>query len=239
MGNILDPGAPVISSWAPTHGFEAIFYWKNLVLGVAVLFLARTMASLYFLDNIKGGEAIDRKNRRSVLVNGAVFVVFFLFFLALLLTTRGQQAIAKDGTPQLLNAFEWVDYKYLHNFIHMWWIALVFLIGVVMVLYAVIRASFSKTFTKGIWFAGGGVILVVMSLFWIAAFNGTPYYPSLLDTSSSLSIYNSSSSKFTLEVMSVVSLIVPFVAGYIAYVWHSMDRKPITPAEMDSTSDKY
>lgn len=233
MGNILDPGAPVISQWAPTHGFEAIFYWKNLVLGFAVLFLARTQASLYFLSNIRGGKEIEKRNRRAVLVNGVIFVVFFLFFLALLLTARGQQSLAAGGIPSLPNAFEWVDYKYLHNFLTMWWVLIVFLIGVVMVLYAIIRASFSSTFTKGIWFSGIGTILVVLSLFWVAGFNNTPYYPSLLDTSSSLSIYNSSSSKFTLEVMSVVSLIIPFVAGYIAYVWYSMDRKPVTKPDAD------
>lgn len=233
MGNILDPGAPVISQWAPSHGFEAIFCWKNLVLGVAVLFLARTQAALYFLDNINGGEDIARRNRRQVLVNGAIFVVFFLIFLALLLTAKGVHAV--PGT----NTFEWVDNKYLHNFLEMWWVAVIFLIGVAAVLYAVIRSSFSTTFTKGIWFSGAGTILVVLSLFWIAGFNGTAYYPSLLDTDSSLSIANSSSSEFTLKVMSIVSLIIPFVAAYIIYVWRAMDRKPITPADMQQTDDKY
>lgn len=233
MGNILEPGAPVISQWAPSHGFEAIFNWKNLVLGFAVLFLARTQASLYFIDNINGGEAIAARNRRQVLVNGAIFVVFFLIFVALLLTAKGQQGVA--GTK----SFEWVDYKYLHNFLTMWWVLIIFLIGVVAVLYAIIRSAFSTTFTKGIWFSGIGTILVVVSLFWVSGFNNTAYYPSLLDTASSLSISNSSSSYFTLKVMSIVSLIIPFVAAYIAYVWYSMDRKPITPAEMKATEDKY
>ncbi|MBD5241583.1 MAG: cytochrome d ubiquinol oxidase subunit II [Barnesiella sp.] len=233
MGNILDPGAPVISQWAPSHGFEAIFNWKNLVLGVAVLFLARTQASLYFLDNINGGEEIAKRNRRGVLVNGAIFVVFFLLFLALLLTAEGVQTVSGKSS------FEWVDYKYLHNFLEMWWVLIIFLIGVVAVLYAIIRSVFSTTFTKGIWFSGIGTALVVVSLFWVAGFNGTAYYPSLLDTDSSLSIANSSSSKFTLQVMSIVSLIIPFVAAYIIYVWRAMDRKPITPAEMHETDHKY
>ncbi len=239
MGNILDAGAPVISQWAPSHGFEAIFYWKNWILGFAVLFLARTQASLYFLDNISSDERMERHNRRQVLVNGVIFVLFFLAFLALLLTVDGQQSMSKDGIPTLLNSYEWVSYKYLHNFLDMWWVAIIFLLGVVAVLYAIGRTVFDKTFNKGIWFSGIGTILVVLSLFWIAGFNGTPYYPSLIDTGSSLSIYNSSSSKFTLEVMSVVSLIIPFVAGYIAYVWYRMDRTPITPAEMHSTEHKY
>ena len=233
MGNILDPGAPVISQWAPSHGFEAIFNWKNLVLGVAVLFLARTQASLYFLDNINGGEEIAKRNRRQVLVNGAIFVVFFLLFLALLLTAKGVQTVSGKSS------FEWVDYKYLHNFLEMWWVLIIFLIGVVAVLYAIIRSVFSTTFTKGIWFSGIGTALVVVSLFWVAGFNGTAYYPSLLDTDSSLSIANSSSSKFTLQVMSIVSLIIPFVAAYIIYVWRAMDRKPITPDEMQQDDHKY
>lgn len=233
MGNILDPGAPVISQWAPSHGFEAIFNWKNLILGVAVLFLARTQASLYFLDNINGGEEIAKRNRRGVLVNGAIFVVFFLLFLALLLTAKGVQTVSGKSS------FEWVDYKYLHNFLEMWWVLIIFLVGVVAVLYAIIRSAFSTTFTKGIWLSGIGTALVVVSLFWVAGFNGTAYYPSLLDTDSSLSIANSSSSKFTLQVMSIVSLIIPFVAAYIIYVWRAMDRKPITPAEMRETDHKY
>ncbi|MCC8072196.1 MAG: cytochrome d ubiquinol oxidase subunit II [Bacteroidales bacterium] len=238
-GNLLDAQAPVISSWASTHGFEAIFYWKNWFLGLAVLFLARTQAAMYFIDNLADDPQLTSKNRRQVLVNGVIFVVFFLTFLVLLLTTRGQQNTSMEGIPTLLNSYEWVDYKYFHNFIDMWWVLVIFLIGVVMVLYAVVRAAFDKKFIRGIWFSGIGTILVVLSLFWIAGFNGTPYYPSLLDTSSSLSIYNSSSSHFTLTVMSWVSLIVPFVVGYIAYVWYSMDRTPITPAEMESSENKY
>ncbi|MCI9607602.1 MAG: cytochrome d ubiquinol oxidase subunit II [Muribaculaceae bacterium] len=239
MGNILDPGAPVISQWASTHGFEAIFNWKNLVLGVAVLFLARTQASLYFLSNISGAPKLAKRFRRSVLVNGAVFVVFFLFFLGLLLTAKGLHTVDEYGVSLHPDSFEWVDYKYLHNFLQMWWVAVIFLIGVAAVLYAIVRSAFSQSYTKGIWFSGIGTVLVVLCLFWVSGFNGTAYYPSLLDPSSSLTIHNSSSSHFTLQTMSWVSLITPFVVAYIAYVWHSMDRKPITPEEMKSSDHKY
>lgn len=236
--NLLNVNSPVISVWAPTHGFEAMISWRNLLLGLAVLFLARTQASLYFMNNIKDADFF-KQCKKSVLVNGIIFVVLFLAFVAVLLTADGYQLISANGIPVLPNAFETVPFKYFHNFIHLWWALAIFLIGVVLVLYAIIRAAFGNNFTKGIWFSGTGTILVVLALFWVAGYNYTPYYPSLLDPSSSLTIYNSSSSEFTLTVMSIVSLIIPFVAGYIAYAWHSMDKKPITPKEMEGPAHKY
>ncbi len=223
-GNILDAGAPVISVWAPTHGLEAIFYWKNLVLGLAVLFLARTLAALYFLNNHPDDDAFFARNKRRVLVNGVIFVVFFLLFLALLLTTAGLQTV-KNGELTGRSTFELVEFKYFHNYIDMWWCAAILLVGVVMVLWGTGKSAFGRHYTCGIWWAGTGTVLVVLTLFWVAGYNSTPYYPSLTDPSSSLTIFNSSSSHFTLTAMSYVSLIIPFVLAYIAYAWHSMDRK--------------
>ena len=232
MGNILDTGSPVISRWAPTHGIEAIFCWKNLVLGVAVLFLARTLAALYFINNIRGDEAFTARNRKRVLVNGVIFVVFFLGFLALLLTANGYRAVSA-------HEFVKVDYIYFHNYVDMWWCGVILLVGVVLVLLGVAAGAFCKKSLSAIWPAGIGVALVVMTLFWVAGYNDTAYYPSLLDESSSLTIRNSSSSLFTLTVMSWVSLVIPFVIAYIAYVWYSMNRKPITPEEMKTSEEKY
>lgn len=217
--NILDTQTPVISQWAPTHGLEAIASWRNLLLGVTVLMLARTLAGLFFI-NRGGDESFVKAQRRGVLINGAVFVVLFLAFLAVLLTARGQQAIAGGD----INDFEWVDYKYLHNFIDMPGITVSFVIAVLMVLTGIIFTVIRAGWTRGIWWAGAGTALVVLDLFMIAGLNGTPYYPSLLDTTSSLSIENSSSSEFTLTVMSWVSVLVPFVLGYIIYVWRCMSR---------------
>ncbi len=233
MGNILDGGSPVISRWAPTHGLEAIFCWKNWVLGLAVLFLSRTLAGMFFIKNISGSERTLQFSRRQVMVNGAIFVVLFLGFLALLLTASGYR---QNGG---LHDFEVVDNIYLHNFIDMWWVAIMFVAGVVAVLYAIGRCCLVATYGNGIWVAGAGVVLVVLSLFFVAGFNGTAYYPSIESMSSSLTIANSSSSQFTLKVMSIVSLLVPFVVAYIAYVWYKMSSKPITPAEMASEEEKY
>lgn len=230
--NLLDGSAPVISQWAPTHGLEAIADWRCLELGVAVFFLSRTQASLYFLSAIGHDEDFLRGQRRSVLVNGAIFVVFFLLFLFLLLTADGVQT-ENDGSMR------WVSNKYLWNFIEMWPVAIVFLLGVVAVLTGVISSAVLPRFKGGIWYSGIGTVLVVVALFCVAGYNSTAYYPSLTDVASSLTIRNSSSSLFTLKVMSWVSIITPFVIAYIAYVWAKMNSKPITPEEMKAESHKY
>ena len=231
--NLLVAASPTISTWAPTHGLEAIANWRNLMLGVVVLFLARTAASLYFINNIND-DNIYAHQRMALVFNAGIFVVFFLAFVAVLLTASGYQLI--DGTE---NEFEVVKYKYLYNLIDMWWAALLLVVGVLLVLFAVVKSIVVEGYRRGIWYFGVGVVLVVLVLFFIAGFNGTPYYPSRLDPASSLTIFNSSSSEFTLRTMSVVSLIIPFVLAYIFYVWRSMDKKMITKEEIDSTDHKY
>lgn len=228
--NLLDGASPVISRWASTHGLEAIADWRCLVLGVAVLFLARTQASLYFLSAIGGDRQFADSQRRSVLVNGAVFVVFFLLFLFLLLTADG---VSADGV------MKWTPNKYLWNFIDLWPVAILFLLGVVAVLWGVLGTALFARFKGGIWYSGTGTVMVVVALFCVAGYNSTAYYPSLIDVSSSLTIRNSSSSLFTLTVMSWVSVITPVVIAYIAYVWRKMDAGRITPREMEESSHKY
>lgn len=223
MGNILDHGSPVISRWAPTHGLEAILCWKNLLLGVTVLMLARTLASLYMLNDI-ADEDFGAQLRRQATINGAVFVVLFLAFLAVLLTQRGLTQTGHD-------TFQWTEYKYLHNAIDLWPATIAFVAGVAAVLWGIGATAFRKAWRGGIWWAGAGTILVVISLFCYAGFNSTAYYPSLLDASSSLSIRNSSSTEFTLTVMSWVSVIVPFVAAYIIAAWRKMDSVKVTATD--------
>lgn len=224
-GNLLDVGSPVISRWAPSHGWEAIFNWRNLTLGFAVLFLARTQAAIYLMNNHPEPGSFFIVNRRRVLANGVVFVVFFLLFMALLLTTPGLRTISDGGLDGGRSLFELVDYRYLFNYLDMPAALVALLAGTLSVLYGVLRSAFSAHFTSGIWWSGVGTVLVVLSLFWVAGYNATPYYPSLISPASSLTIHNSSSSLFTLTVMSWVSLIIPFVLAYIIYVWRAMDRK--------------
>ncbi len=231
-GNLTTASAPVISSWTNHwHGLEAIFDVRNLLLGFTVFFLARVQGALYFMNNIKNDRLFE-KSRKQVLTNGILFVLLFLSFVTATLLANGYE-IDPSGT-----IFE-RPYKYFYNFVEMPWVAALFLIGVALVLYALIRSVFARHFTRGIWFSGIGTVLVVLSLFFIAGYNQTAYYPSAVDMQSSLTIYNSSSSLFTLQTMSIVSLFIPFVLAYIFYVWRAMDAKPITAQEMKSDEHKY
>ncbi|MBR3101693.1 MAG: cytochrome d ubiquinol oxidase subunit II [Muribaculaceae bacterium] len=221
--NILNVQAATISQWGPLHGLEAMGNWKNLLFGFMVFFLARTLASLYFINNIDDDD-LRTHQRRLLTINGAIFVVLFLATATVILTSGGV-AVDDNGNAQ------WVDYRYLNNYLTMWWTLVFLLLGVVMVLFGIGKSLLDKSFTKGIWAAGAGTVMVVLSLFWVLGFNGTAYYPSLLDVQSSLTLHNSSSSEFTLKVMSIVSLLVPFVIAYIAYCWRAMDHDKITVNE--------
>ena len=231
-GNLTTAGSPVISSWTNDwHGLEALLDVRNLLLGFTVFFLARTQGALYFMNNINDNDIFE-KSRKQVLLNGIIFVLLFLSFVTATLLADGYEIGASGAIYER-------PYKYFYNFVEMPWVAVLFLAGVVLVLYAIIRSIFGQHFTRGIWFSGIGTVLVVLSLFFIAGYNHTPYYPSAVDMPSSLTIYNSSSSLFTLQTMSVVSLLIPFVLAYIFYVWRAMDKKPITEQEMKSDEHKY
>ncbi|MDE5875784.1 MAG: cytochrome d ubiquinol oxidase subunit II, partial [Muribaculaceae bacterium] len=234
--NLLDSNSPVISQWVPSHGFEAIFNWRNLILGVAVLFLARMQAAIYMMNNISEDPKFFNALKRSAFINGGIFVVFFLWFLGMLLTAWGYTVIPDAYGGQ---SVEITPYKYFNNFCEVWQAGIMLLLGVVLVLWGWGKSCFASHYTQGIWFTGSGTFLVVVALFSAAGFNNTPFYPSLLDPASSLTIRNASSSEFTLTAMSYVSIVIPVVVAYIAYVWHSMDRKKLTPKEMETTSHKY
>ncbi len=230
-GNLVSGLTPAISQWSATHGLEAMIVPANLTLGFAVFFLARTQASMYFINNIEAGIGFDQQMRIRTLSNGIIFVIFFLAFLVMLLLQPGLRFEA--------GAFSRVDNIYLHNLLEMWWTIPMLLIGVVLVFFAIIRTAFSSSFRSGIWFSGVGTVLVVMVLFFLAGYNNTAYYPSTIDPQSSLTIANSSSSEFTLKVMSWVSVLVPFVLAYIWYVWSKMNATPLTEKEIETDSHSY
>jgi len=222
--NITDFNNPIISQWNTNwHGLEAIwgstlpggFHLWNVVLGLAIFFLVRALGALYFINTIRN-EEIESRARKHVLINAVAFLIFFLPYLVRLLL--------KDGwTGQTNYSVVVEEYKYLNTLFANWWMIVILLVGVVGVLYGFVLGALCKNNRRGFWFAGTGTVLVVLIVLLTAGFNGSAYYPSLSDPNSSLTIANSSSSLFTLKTMSVVSLFIPFVVAYIAYVWKKMN----------------
>lgn len=226
--NIYQPMMPVISQWQnPLHGLEAAFNVRNLLLGFSIFFLARVLGSLYFINNIHNAD-INTRARKQVLINSICFLVCFLTFFIWTLASKGFAVNPSTGEVYMQNA------KYLHNFIDMPIIGITMLLGVVSLLYGIGIGIFQTKSTKGIWFAGTGTVLAVLSLLLILGYNNTAFYPSVTDLQSSLTIRNSSSSYFTLKVMSVVSLFIPVVLAYIFYAWRMMDKKQMDMKDLES-----
>lgn len=226
-GQITDIAMPVISTWAnPWHGLEAAFVFWNICLGLAVFFLARIQALLYFINNIDDAEIVT-KSRKQLVIETGLFLIFFLTFLVRLLVADGFAVNPESGEVFMQ------PFKYFINLIEMPAVLAILLIGVVGVLYGIIRTLLSDTWKKGIWFCGTGAVLTVLALLLCAGWNNTAYYPSITDLQSSLTIQNSSSSPFTLEVMSYASIMIPFVLAYIFYTWRALDLRKINRKEME------
>lgn len=223
------------SEWMTgTHGLEAALNIQNLSLGLAVFFLSRMLAILYFIQNIDHPAIITRA-KRQILFDAVPFLVFFILFTIILLVKDGFAVDPVSGVIFM------EPYKYLHNFLSMPFVTVIFLSGVLSVLTGIIVAIASpgKWGSRAIWFSGPGTVLTVFALFLVAGFNNTAYYPSISDLQSSLTIKNSSSSHYTLTAMSYVSLIVPFVIIYISYTWWAINRKKINASELEGESHIY
>lgn len=224
---------PVISRWAtPWHGLEAVTVVWNLCLGAAVFFLARVLAILYFVNNIEDDE-VDKHCRKRLPIEVGGFLVFFLLFVGRLMTMEGYAV--QPETEEIFMQ----PYKYLNNLLEMPVVLVLFLAGVVLVLYGIIDTMLSKYHVKGIWFAGAGTVLTVLALLLCAGWNHTAYYPSTVDLQSSLTIQNSSSSHFTLQTMMYVSFLIPFVLAYIFYAWRALDLHKINDQEIREGEHTY
>ena len=225
--NLIDPEAltPIISRWAnASHGLDALLNPWVLVLGFAVVFLARVLGILYVMNNVNDEDIRSRIPNR--LVGAAVpFLVLFVAYLV--------HVLLKDGFAYNEEGVIFMEpYKYLSNFIEMWYLTIVLLIGVVLVLYGIGKTIFTKGYIGGIWPAGIGTVLTVLALLLSCAWNNTAYYPSTADLQSSLTLENSCSSEFTLTTMFWVSLLVPFVLAYIIYAWRAIDAKKLDKEEL-------
>lgn len=223
-GNITNSLQPVISRWAnASHGLDALLDPWNVVLGLAVLMLARILGMLYIKNNIEH-QQIQERCTRQLPWNALIFLLFFLPFLIRLMIKDGFSTSSGITIESM---------KYLHNLLEMPILLVILLTGIVLVLFGIYKSSRSVQYRKGIWFTGIGTVLTVLVLLLIAGWNNTAYYPSNIDLQSSLTLANSCSSEFTLRTMAIVSLLIPFVLAYIVFAWRAIDRKRITQEEIE------
>lgn len=230
--NLVDSASPVISHWDnPLHGFEAIFNWRNLLLGFAVLFLARVLSELYLLNTVLITMKFYKWIKSKLWVDSILFLVFFLAFVVVLFTSPGFTVVRESWMGLEL---EITPHKYWLNLIYSPSIIILLVVGVANVLMGICVSLFTINYHHGIWFAGIGTFFTVVALFWLAGFCDTPFLPSLSNPESSLTIRNASSTEFTLQCMTWVSILVPFVVAYIWYVWRAIDRRKISEADAQS-----
>ena len=228
---IADPSSPVISVWGSGwHGLEALAQPHAVLLGLSLVGLTFLLGALYVLQYVDNG-GIRKRMHESINRFSIPFVIVFVAWLVLLILRNGY-AVDADGTVVVQ------QYKYLDNLLQMPAVLAMLVVGVGLIIWGLVQGAQIESH-RGFWPAAGGTVLVVMAVFFLAGFNNTAYYPSTADLQSSLTIRNSSSSYFTLQVMSWVSLLIPFVVAYIAYAWHAMDRKKISMDEIEGSGNKY
>ena len=224
--------SPTISTWGNGwHGLEALGQGHAVLLGLTVVALTTILGALYLIKSVDD-HSFRKKMRLVVRVVAIPFLVLFLTWFTILLLKDGF-AVESDGTVSIESS------KYLQNFLQTPAVMFLVMAGVTLLVTGLHFGALTKSHRKGFWFAFGGTILVVMGIFFLAGFNGTAYYPSNTHLQSSLTIRNSSSSYFTLQVMFWVSLLIPFVVAYIAYAWYKMDRHGITDREIEKSENKY
>lgn len=231
-GNITDFMQPVISHWANgSRGLDVLLNPWVVIFGISVVFLARILGTLYINNNVND-DIIRGRVRKQLLVNTVLFLLFFLPFLIVTLVGEGY-AVNEAGVIVM------EPMKYLSNLLAMWPLAIILLVGVVLLLFGIVKTVLKPEYVRGIWPAGVGVVLVVLVLFLIVGWNNTAYYPSTADLQSSLTLQNSSSSEFTLKAMFYVSFLVPFVLAYIVYAWRAIDKKAIDRKEIAEDDHAY
>jgi cytochrome d ubiquinol oxidase subunit II len=213
------------------RGLEAAFNPFNVSFGLFLVFLARVLGSLYLAGNVEDAELLKRL--RGASFNNLLLALPFLLFMLVKLATMDGFAI--DSATRSVSM---VAGKYLDNLLAMPMVLVLLLAGLAFVILGVVLNRFTAS-RRGIWPAGLGTVLTCLAIFFLAGYNNTPFYPSKVDLDSSLSIYNASSSHYTLTMMSYVALLVPFVLAYIVWVWRQMDARKLTIEEVRGDRKSY
>lgn len=216
-----------MSAW---RGLENLLNIQNVILGASLVFLTRATGGM-FLNKTVDNPDVGKRAVKQIKINGVLFTVFFIVFLALLFTQTGYELDPVSKSVSMK------PYKYFINLIEMPAISILFVSGAIITLTGIFLSSFKNKVY--FYLTSAGTILTVFTVMIISAFNNTPFYPSTYDLQSSLSIYNSSSSHLTLSVMSVVSLLIPIVIAYIVYCWRILTRNRIGEKEIEEDGHKY
>jgi cytochrome d ubiquinol oxidase subunit II len=232
-GNISNQLAPVISQWQNSwHGLEALLNLRNLSLGLVLFFLARSQALLYFINRLDN-SMLETRSRKFLWYNAIPFVIFFLIFVIWTLLSDGFAVDPATGVVTL------EKFKYFTNLIEMPVVLILFVLGVLSVLYGIIKSLACEKYKSGIWYTGIGTVVTVCSLLLTCGYNNTAFYPAYPALQSSLTIFNASSSFFTLKVMSIVSLIIPVVLVYIFYAWRAMEKNRTNLSDVNDGGHAY
>ncbi len=210
----------------PFRGLEAALSLFNLSLGLFLVFNARVLGAMYLINNIDfaGMPEFEARMRKACFTSLVCALPFLLYVLGGLLLMDG---FGFDD----LGVVSLVANKYLGNLLAMPLVLGMLLAGLVLVILGVVLTSLLQS-NKGIWPAGLGTVLVGLAVFFTAGFNNTAFYPSKVDLQSSLTIYNASSSHFTLTAMTYVAMLIPFVLGYIVWVWRQMNARQLSVADI-------
>ncbi len=216
------------------RGLEAAFNFFNVSLGIFLVFHARTLGSLYLTNNLDftGMPDFEKRVRTGALVNLLCGLPFLLYILGMLAFMKGYAIDQDTGTVFMESG------KYLHNLLAMPAVSAMLAGGLVLVIAGVVLNAFSRS-RAGIWLAGPGTVLTGLALLLTAGYNNTPFYPSKADLQSSLTIFNASSSHYTLSAMTYVAMVIPIVLAYIAWVWYLMDRGKLKAEDVTAQEDSY
>jgi cytochrome d ubiquinol oxidase subunit II len=213
----------------PMRGLEAGFSFFNVALGVFLVLLSRTLGALYLLNNIDFRldlvKDMEKRLRKAAVANLTGSLPFLLYFMVNLLNREGFAISAETGTIFMESG------KYLQNLKAMPGVLVMLTAGLLLVVSGALNARRASS-TSGIWFSGFGSFLVALALFLTAGLNNSAFYPSHFDLNSSLTIYNASSSRYTLTAMSYIGLAIPVVLAYTAYCWRKMDKEKISTGEV-------